>query len=190
MIDLSTLPGELTLYERRVLYDTVLKYQPKLILEVGTGFGGATATMAEALKVIGSGQIYTCDPKRKPKKGFFKQYDNIVEYFELPSVRFIKFMREMQFIPDMIFFDGPEDARIAILDFAELEDHLKPGTVFCMHDWETSRRKYDNGVSVKSVLMKKYLHDSESLWDIQFELDALTYKEGEESVGLVCAIKR
>jgi len=188
MIDLSKIQGELTLHERNVLYNTVLRYRPGKILEVGTGIGGSTSVMAEALIEIGSGKIYTCDPQRHPSDAFFNRYKDIVKYFPIVSSELIDYILNIKWVPDFIFFDGPEDEKVSIDDFLTLEKHLSSGTVFCMHDWETKKRKYDNAISVKSVLVKEYLHHSEN-WKIVFELDGITYKEGEDSVGLVCAVK-
>ena len=51
MIDLNTdWPGEMTPYERYKLFNWVLDIKPKSVLEVGTGGGGSTRAISEAIK--------------------------------------------------------------------------------------------------------------------------------------------
>ena len=45
----------------KTLYNTVLKYKPKVILEIGVLHGYSTIAMAQALTVLGEGHIYACD---------------------------------------------------------------------------------------------------------------------------------
>lgn len=55
--------GELT-YEIEKLYDYVLDNNPNIIFECGSGKGGATFVMLNALNK--NAKIYSCDPERKP----------------------------------------------------------------------------------------------------------------------------
>ena len=43
------------------LYDYVLEYKPKIIVEFGSSWGFSTIYMAKALQVNGGGKIWTCD---------------------------------------------------------------------------------------------------------------------------------
>jgi hypothetical protein len=89
---------------------------------------------------------------------------------------------------NFIFFDGPEDPNVALNDFKVLEEYVKFGTVFSMHDWCITTRKYDNGISTKSLFLKPYIENSNS-WVLIDEFFGEKYIDGEESVGL-CFYKK
>jgi predicted O-methyltransferase YrrM len=138
MIDFVNCPyqgAELLPLEREKLYNWVTARKPNGILEIGTGNGGSTYYMAEAIKAAGLATvIVTCDPKRKVSNSFFEAYP-FVDYFRMPSDEIIPFVIEEGFIIDFIFFDGPDDSEVALRDIKRLEKYISAGTYFAMHDW-------------------------------------------------------
>lgn len=168
--------GEMTHYERELLYGYVLRYDPDIILECGSGVGASTKVMVEALRSYA--QIYSCDPKRRPKFT-----SNKLKFYPVKSDVLIDMLLEAGLYPDFIFFDGPEDPEVALNDFIKLDKHADIGTVFSMHDWCTEIRLYDGNVSVKALLIKHYIN-SLSTWALLEETDGLAYEQGKESVGL------
>lgn len=58
--DVMMSPREVT-----ILYNAVLRLKPKVILELGTGYGTSTSFMALAAKQVG-GKVYSCDKTSRP----------------------------------------------------------------------------------------------------------------------------
>jgi hypothetical protein len=167
----SPYPGEMLPFERFKLYNWILEAKPKIVFEVGTGDGGgSTYYIAEAIKKLNNdGVIYTCDPIRIINENILKNFDNI-KYFQKNSNQMIKQLIENSIIPDFIMFDGPENPEIAYDDIKFLENHIKNGTYFSMHDWDFFR-PYDKGNSTKSIKIRKYFEQSEN-WHLIEKLNS------------------
>lgn len=173
--------GEMTIFEREKLYNYVIKYNPNIILECGAGVGASTHIMINALN--DDGKIYSCDPERKPNF-----VNDKLNFYNINSDLLIKYIIDNKFFPNFIFFDGPEDPNVALNDFKEIDKYLEIGTIFSMHDWCLSVRKYDNGFSTKAKLIKPYINSLDS-WELLEEFSGEDYIAGEESVGL-CFYKK
>lgn len=171
--------GEMLPEERKLLFHWVLSYKPKNILEIGTGDGGGGCYyMASALKKINnSGYIYTCDPERCPNENFFIEFSNVF-FHKMISHDLIRKIIDDKIDVDFIFFDGPEDPQIAHDDILKLEQIIKPGTKFVMHDWELSKRIADGMISIKSKYIRPYMENSNK-WKLLYQTE-----NSIESVGL------
>lgn len=170
--------GEMLPKERESLYGWIGEIKPKMILEVGTGSGASTYYMNESLKSFGIDSIiHTCDPSSLRISKYILNEETI-KYHNTTSDKLI---RELDISNlDFIFFDGPEDEDVAINDLEYIEPKLKKGCYFSMHDWEFTKRLYDNGVSIKSNKIRPYMENSDK-WEL------IEYLEGvnsNESVGL------
>ena len=169
MIDFVNSPyrgAEMLPLERCKLYNWVLESTPAMVLEVGTGSGGGTSYIAEAIKDIGTGYILTRDPLRKPNDDFFKTYP-FVDYRKCRSDVIIEEVIERGLCIDFIFFDGPEDPDVALRDIKRLEQWIITGTLFAMHDWETTKRKYDGAISTKAEKIRPYMEESEHWKEVE-----------------------
>lgn len=157
--------GEMLPYERYVLYNWILNYKIKNVLETGCGVGvGSTYYIAEALKNSEDTlKFYTCDPCRFPTDVFFKQY-SFLSFFKWNSEVLINHIIKNNIDIDFIMFDGPENPDVALNDIITLEKYIKPDTYFCMHDWEYVRRGYDNGISTKALKIRPYIEQSKN-WE-------------------------
>jgi predicted O-methyltransferase YrrM len=174
--------GQLWPDERQLLYDTVFATRPNIALEVGTWKGGgSTYQIAMALSAVGHGTLYTCETDKQlylEASNVHKGNDS-VKCFNIPSTQLITNLISASHIPDFVFFDGPEDPDLNLSDFRLLEPFLRPGAVFCAHDWDTGVRD-DGLVSTKAKLLRPYLENSKD-WEIQSQLT------GPVSVGMVVA---
>ncbi len=94
----------------------------------------------------------------------------------------------MKYIQILYFLTGPEDPNVALDDFKKIDKFLDVNTVFSMHDWCLSKRKFDNGFSTKAELIKPYIN-SLTNWKLLEETDGENYNSNEESVGL-CFYKK
>lgn len=170
--------GEMSQLERKTLYEWVLSYNPFNILEIGTGTGGGGCYyMAKALKVMNSSTIYTCDPSRGPEAKFFNECPNVT-FYPITSNQLIDIIIDHGIIIEFIFFDGPEDENVAYDDILKLETHIKPGTKFSMHDWETEPRILDGAISNKAKKIRPYM-ESSTRWKLLYKTE-----NSYESVGL------
>jgi len=142
MIDFVTCPyqhGELSPCEREALYTWVSDIRPKNIIEIGTGNGGSTCYMAQAIKDFDIDcTLFTCDPNRSPVGEFFENYP-FVQYHRVVSNVFLSHLRATRTKIDFVFFDGPDDAALALRDFVTLDKMVGKETYFSMHDWECNK---------------------------------------------------
>lgn len=159
--------GELLPYERYTLYHWIKEIIPLCILEVGTGSGGATSSMAAAIKESGFPSIiHTCDPYGGPSSNFFKQY-SFVKYYCVRSDDLIENLITRNINIDFVMFDGPEDPAVALDNILILEKYIRNDTYFCMHDWEILKRGHDNSVATKAQKIRPYIERSEKWVEIE-----------------------
>ena len=180
--------AEMLPYERESLYRWITQIiKPKNIIETGTGVGGSTHFMAKGLQTLKYGEIYTCDPERRPPVEFFIEFKNVHFYASVSSTMIDDLIQKNIDI-DYIFFDGPENPSIAISDMIKLENYIKPGCYFSMHDWEISSRGYDGATSTKASLIRPYIEGSNK-WKLIEKLSGLEKNSSDnsyqyDSVGL------
>jgi predicted O-methyltransferase YrrM len=180
-------PGEMLPVERLRLYQWMTEHHPKVVLEVGTGVGGSTFYMSEALKQYG-GVLHTCDPLRRPPEDFISRFRNTLHYHPVRSDELISQMRRDGVVPDFVFFDGPEIPDLALEDIQSLESWIQPGCLFAMHDWEQAGGVNKRIVSIKAQKLRPYFEQSQR-WKLLARLEghrknAWWTKGRFDSVGL------
>jgi hypothetical protein len=180
-------PGEMLPVERLRLYQWMIMYRPKRVLEVGTGVGGSTFYISSALQKNG-GALHTCDPLRRPPEPFLHRFQGTLHYHPLRSDQLIEKMRDEASKPDFLFFDGPEIPDLALNDIRSLESWIEPGCLFAMHDWEQPGGRNRKIVSIKAQKIRPYL-ESSSDWKRLAQLDGhrknVWWTKGRfDSVGL------
>ena len=173
--------GEMSVYERKKLYNYIKVYDPTTVLECGAGKGASTHIMVNA--VNNNSKIYSCDPSRHPD---FKS--ELLFFHNEKSDKLISKLINDKIYPDFIFFDGPEEPEVALNDFIELDKYVEIGTIFSMHDWCTVKRKLDGAISTKANLLKPYINSLDT-WELLEETSGEEYIESEESVG-ICFYKK
>jgi predicted O-methyltransferase YrrM len=151
--------GEMLPLERLTLYRWMLEHKPTTVFEVGTGVGGSTFYICEALRLHG-GTLHTCDPIRRPPESFLNRFQSTLCYHAQRSTDLIHDLIRAKTIPDFLFFDGPEIPELAVTDLQLLEPHLRPGTLFAMHDWEQVGGPNERIVSIKAAAVRPYLEES------------------------------
>jgi len=156
--------GEMLPYERYKIYSWIKKYKPKNVLEIGTGTGGSTQYISDALNENGFGKIYSCDPVRSPSRDFLMSRQNLL-FYSIESQHLIQSIIADKIDINFIFFDGPENPDVALSDFMELEKHISEGTLFAMHDWHVGIRNYDFAISTKCDKIKPYIENLKN-WNL------------------------
>jgi len=178
--------GQLYPAERKLLFDTVLRVKPQVVLEIGTWKGGgSTYQIATALRQLGAGKLYTCETNRvfyEEARGIYSgAWRNIVECHYMASTDMINHLLGTNIIPDFVFNDGPEEPELNLNDFLLIAPRLRQGAIYGMHDWDMDVR--EAGVfSVKAKLLRPYL-ESSSEWQIE------AYLTKPDSVGMIMARK-
>jgi len=180
-------PGEMLPIERLRLYQWVRHFAPKVVLEVGSGVGGSTFYISEAIREHG-GVLHTCDPLRRPPENFLKRFENTLCYHPLRSDELIAWMRHNGIVPDFIFFDGPEIPELALNDIRSLEEWIEPGCFFAMHDWEQAGGANRKIVSIKAKMIRPHIENSSDWKQEQLlsghQKNAWWTKGSFDSVGL------
>lgn len=167
--------GQMTVQERIFLYQAALEklsiMENGTALEIGTWKGGgstlqiSTAIMNVDLSGHYRGNIlHTCEVDPILYSEAVAAYETTpqskyVVFHNKPSDIVIDELIWKGNIPQFVFFDGPEDPEINMNDFLKLDEHLKVGTRFCMHDWDLDVR-FDGLVSTKAKLLRPYLEKS------------------------------
>lgn len=180
-------PGEMLPVERLRLYQWMTEYSPKVVLEVGTGVGGSTFYISEALRRNG-GVLHTCDPLRRPPEDFLNRFRETLHYHPLRSDELIARLQLDGVVPDFLFFDGPEIPDLALQDIQRLESWIKPGCLFAMHDWEQVGGANKKIVSIKAQRVRPYFEQSKR-WKLVSRLEGhrknVWWTKGRfDSVGL------
>jgi hypothetical protein len=152
-------PGEMLPIERLRLYQWMNEHRPKIVLEVGTGVGGSTFYISQALSQYG-GSLHTCDPLRSPPDHFLRRFSGTLHYHPLRSDQLIAWMKQQGMRPDLLFFDGPEIPDLALDDLQSLEGWIESGCLFAMHDWEQPGGLNSKIVSIKAKKVRPYLENS------------------------------
>lgn len=176
--------GQLMPAERALLNETVRKYAPNVVLEIGTWKGGgSTYSIYSALQSNQKGHLYTCELDEgnyNQAVGYYKDAKGISLY-NCYGYQLIEKLIAENINVDFAMFDGSEDPKESLDDFKLLDDHLKPGAIFMAHDWDLGVR-VDGMTSTKNQLLRPYI-ENHSQWKI---LKVISHPL---SVGLVCAQK-
>lgn len=155
--------GQMTDFERKKLYTWVRTYKPNCIFEIGTaGGGGSTFYIVHGLYDNKHGKLHTCDINPLNDIKHNTKLMNHMNFQQTTSTIFLPNLVNNNIIPDFIFFDGPEEPEIALDDLKFLENHIQDGCLFAMHDWETTKRKLDGGISTKCLHIRPYIEQSKN----------------------------
>lgn len=146
----SVFDGELaqmsvTLEDAEFLYALVRVTKPKVVLELGSGYGVSARFIAEALAANSTGDLWAIEPDQR-------YWDALNELLDGLPAKVAAFARLA--FPDLVFIDSGYERREQ--DIAEWLGNGYAGLV-CVHD---SRRDYPglaNGVGV-------FLPGSDGLW--------------------------
>ena len=187
----DTMGGEMLPFERRFLFDSIVKVKPHVVVEVGSGSAGSTRIILSALNQLQQGTLYNCDPYNIAATDVKDVDTSRMRFKQIVGSMLIAQLSNKGIMPDFIFFDGPEDADIVLNDFKQIESIVLPGTYFISHDWEL-RPRIDGNISIKSSSVRPYMHKS-TQWEIIEELSGVNGEHpnnpGYNSVGMVYARK-
>jgi predicted O-methyltransferase YrrM len=162
----SKVKGQLSVAERRALYDAVIKRAPTYVYEIGTFTGaGSTYYLASGLFHLREGKVVTLEIDRglhEKAKQLYKTHcpelNHYVEFLYGDSpVLFASYLAKNN-CAEFVFLDGAEDATQSLNQYKWFEPWFKNGSILACHDWNTE----------KMQLMKKELKSDE--WSCLVEL--------------------
>lgn len=163
------IPGQMWYADRKLLYQTIRKYKPEVVFEVGTWLGGgSTYFIAQALFENGFGTLYTIETETQVYQSAVENYDKFLPHLK-PYVCF-KHGKSTQVYPpvldklgkiDGLFLDGAEDAFQTVNEFKLFSPYLKKDSVLMAHDWDTEKMR----------LLRPIIQSS-PYWEIERQLTA------------------
>jgi len=134
----------------QVLYDTVLKYKPKKIIEFGTLEGYSSIAMAMALKDIGEGCVYAYDLweqypfKHSTQDACLKNIKDhgVEDFINLRDSDFIRWLEDPEDF-DMLHIDISNDADIMLCVRSALHDKIQDGAIILFEGGSEERDRVD-----------------------------------------------
>jgi len=140
---IKQITGEMLSAEREVLFNTVKKYKPKAIYEVGTRYGGgSTYFSAQALWENGRGVIHTIEIDPGAYVGASANYAKYLGYLS-EHVKFYcgdgatvlsEIIQDMD-SDGMVTLDGGSDENQIVNQYNVVLPHMKAGSILVVHDW-------------------------------------------------------
>jgi predicted O-methyltransferase YrrM len=173
------IPGQMYAAERKVLYDTIVKYKPRHCFEIGTADGGgSTYFIASAFEKLKKGKLYTLESYAYLYKKTKRRYNLYLRRL-LPFVHFIfgnttkSFEKYMTEVVDCLFLDGSDIEKETVDQYYAFLPHFKEGSILMLHDWHTVKT-----AAIEPILL------SDPKWEKVVEL------KHPVSVGLVVFIRK
>lgn len=169
--------------EGEFLQTLIYELKPVVTLEVGLAFGVSALFICDAVKKSPDTRCLLIDPQQYSvwKGAGLKNlrdagYEEIVEFYELPSYQALPQLEVQGRLIDFAFIDGWHTFDFAMIDFFYIDKMLRPGgvIVFDDADWPSIRklcryivtnRSYivrcmqpidRNGLSVKRTILEKF----------------------------------
>ncbi len=143
----------------KTLYEQVLKYKPKKVVEFGALFGYSTIAMAMALHELGQGKIVSYDLWDKyphthsTKNNTQKNIDlyGLSEYVTLKQGDLIEWLKDPEEF-DMMHIDISNKGDIIKMVFNTIKSHIKKGKIIL---FEGGSKERDNVEWMKKYKCKK-----------------------------------
>lgn len=163
--------GQMSPVERKQLYDTIIKYRPYTVFEIGTWKGGgSTYFISSALKENKQGKLFTVECNKdfflEATKRYTEELSELSSYICFNYGKSDKCYEELlRIVPwvDFLLLDGAEDPLQTYSEFIMIEPKLSRHAIVLCHDWKKS--KADN---IRSILT------NQDEWEELFVLDTLT----------------
>lgn len=135
--------GQMSVEERKILYNIAIEKKPKIIVDVGTWKGnGSTYILASAVKANGKGHVYTIEQDAEMCKTAVKNYGTSelkmhISFINRDSAEAISWIGLKLKRIDLLMLDGNrsyDDYKAAFSWFFE-------GAVVACHDWKEAKCK-------------------------------------------------
>jgi predicted O-methyltransferase YrrM len=143
------LVANISIEHSRTLYETVLREQPKLVIEIGMAQGVSTLSILCALKQVG-GRLISIDPYVGWPSGRLAAlhnieragYSDIHQHVEAKSYEALPKLLAEKECPQLAYIDGAHDFANAFIDFFYLDKMLPAQGVMGFNDtgWEDVQR--------------------------------------------------
>lgn len=141
--------GQMSISERKLLYETILEHKPRQCFEIGTYTGGgSTFFLSSAFSKNKSGELITMENSDHYYNKAKKYYKNNLPVlnshtkftFGSTPNEFDKYILEDK-KADCVFFDGAEDAQQTLDQYNYFLPYFKNGSIIMFHDWNTEKTR-------------------------------------------------
>ncbi len=143
----DSLEGQMTVSERKKLFELVRTVKPRQVFEIGTWKGGgSTYILSSALRKNKKGRLYTVELFPEFYNHAIKLYEAKLSYlrsyvdFHLGnSIEiYTPIIASIEKV-DFLFLDGAEDDNQTVEEFELFRPKLLSGSVVALHDWKTKK---------------------------------------------------
>lgn len=140
-------PGQLWISERKLLYETIRRYKPQTVFEVGTWYGGgSTYFISQALYENGGGVLHTIEENAeahaRAKENYARYLPHLLTHVQFhcgKSTEVYPALLREQANVDALFLDGAADPTETMAEFELFEPYLGAKSVMLMHDWDNEK---------------------------------------------------
>jgi cephalosporin hydroxylase len=161
------LEGQLSPFERRALYNVIVKSKPEFVFEVGTwNGGGSTYIIASALADNGIGMLYSAECNEAFYHHAVDLYNNELKYLrpfvclnlgESQNV-FPRILETVKRV-DLAMLDGREDPQQTLVEYDMFNPYCFRGSYIACHDWNTPKMD-----SMKTILV------GHNRWELEVDM--------------------
>ena len=144
----NVLQSAITESESALIYGIIRAEMPNNVLEIGTGYGFATAHISEALKDSKGGHLITIDPDFMNASDYAKDFINrlrlndwvtfVADYSPNCLSKIIgthpKLNLMFNYTIDIAFIDGDHSIEGTVADYNEIIKYMTPGGKIIIHD--------------------------------------------------------
>jgi predicted O-methyltransferase YrrM len=141
----DSLEGQLTVDERKKMYEIITEVKPDNVFEIGTWKGGgSTYIIASALLKNKKGTLYTVECRREFYDYAFTLYNGELAHLG-PFVKlhfgdsisvYSPILASIERV-DVLFLDGAEDDGQTYGEYLLFKDKLKTKSILMCHDWNS-----------------------------------------------------
>lgn len=164
--DADAIPTHMTWSEKRALYETVQRFDPKVIVEIGSYLGASTNFLAAACSSNSTPRstVYCVDTwmndamTEGPCDTYQSFLDNTDKYKNIVPIRGSSEIAAKNFreTVDLVFFDGDHSPEAIQADWKNWRPHLQQNAIVAMHDigWANGVKQcYHENIEDKSNLV-------------------------------------
>ena len=157
--------GQMSIEERKALYQTIVDEKPRQCFEIGTYTGGgSTFFLASGFAKNGTGTVVTLENSEhhynKAKNYYAKKIPQINKHvsfvFGSTTDALTQYILPDKKV-DCVFFDGAEDGQQTVEQYQFFQPYFKKGSIIMFHDWNTEKTRIVRPLILNDTKWKKLI---------------------------------